>query len=230
MVSGILFSVAISHVCMSCGLDLARQRVRVEPHYHLPIVTCPRCNWTCVRRRHPIQARWRAFLRAFASIRAMILQVFAGAILAVTTIGISGWLADVLHTLPIYGFQNYDIRFPLVSALCCAIATGVWLTAAFGHWKPIPRWFCWWGLIVGLVSIEPLWNLSEPARAAMGFDTTPVRIDLQQWRDQLVLVVALAIVAIIGVPLGQAARRSHRKYRANKFRKRLAQRRKRRLA
>jgi hypothetical protein len=42
---GIPYSVgvAISHVCMGCGLDLARVRAAPDPHYGLPLVTCPRC-------------------------------------------------------------------------------------------------------------------------------------------------------------------------------------------
>ncbi len=42
---------AISHVCLSCGLDLARVRARLEPRYALPIVVCPDCGWAAVRRK-----------------------------------------------------------------------------------------------------------------------------------------------------------------------------------
>ena len=41
---------AISHVCLSCGLDLARVRALLEPHYALPVVVCPDCGWATVRR------------------------------------------------------------------------------------------------------------------------------------------------------------------------------------
>ena len=66
---------AISHLCISCGFDLARVRVRPDPFYALPIVICPDCGDTAVRRRHPMQQAWRTVLRLKTSLIALAFQL-----------------------------------------------------------------------------------------------------------------------------------------------------------
>ena len=53
----------IAHVCQRCGEGLGRIRPQREPHYGLRVVRCPRCDWTCVRRKSPATESWHALLR-----------------------------------------------------------------------------------------------------------------------------------------------------------------------
>ncbi|MCZ6851559.1 MAG: hypothetical protein O7F17_07955, partial [Planctomycetota bacterium] len=78
---------AIAHVCMQCGMALTRLRPSRDPHYRLPMVTCPTCGQASVRRRHPIQQRWRAFTRAQTSVCALLLQILFLVALAAATVG-----------------------------------------------------------------------------------------------------------------------------------------------
>ncbi len=83
---------AISHLCLGCGFDLARVRTRPDPHYALPLVVCPDCGDAAVRRVHPLQLGWRAFLRVPASIIALVIQLglLSGAAAAVIGVCVEG--------------------------------------------------------------------------------------------------------------------------------------------
>ncbi|MEM9373656.1 MAG: hypothetical protein AAGA55_08420 [Planctomycetota bacterium] len=41
------------HACHSCGYPLSARRPGPDPHYNLPVVTCPECATSVVRRRDP---------------------------------------------------------------------------------------------------------------------------------------------------------------------------------
>ena len=66
---------AISHLCISCGFDLARVRIRPDPFYALPIAICPDCGEAAVRRMHPMKQAWRTLLRLKTSLIALALQL-----------------------------------------------------------------------------------------------------------------------------------------------------------
>jgi hypothetical protein len=86
---------ALSHVCTSCGHSLTRVRAVLDRDYKLPIVKCPACNVSCVRRRHPFVTRSRAFLRFRRSIH----QLVAMPILLGSLLGGSIWASLVVLDL-----------------------------------------------------------------------------------------------------------------------------------
>jgi hypothetical protein len=60
---GYAAGVARSHLCASCGFELAGLRAPPDAHYALPVVVCPRCERAWVRRPHAGDATRRSALR-----------------------------------------------------------------------------------------------------------------------------------------------------------------------
>jgi hypothetical protein len=81
--------VPISHTCPSCARELARVRAVPDPVYALPVVTCPRCAYACVRTKHPDLLFWRAFRRRARAAR----DLMSVAVLAIIAAVLTGFLA-----------------------------------------------------------------------------------------------------------------------------------------
>src|SRR5262245_27090216 len=124
---------AAAHVCMTCGLDLARVRVQRDPHYHLPLVICPQCRSASVRRRHPIISRFRQARRVALPFIVVAIQL--------PLIGLFGFLnlmaafALLMIALEVPRFHDpEEIRWLIVLTLIVLpIITGTWLTIGFHH-------------------------------------------------------------------------------------------------
>lgn len=78
----------ISHVCLQCGEDLTRCRALLDSHYALPIVTCPKCGYAVVRRRHPVIERLNSGVGVAGAIVALLVQavLFAGVVAALVVL------------------------------------------------------------------------------------------------------------------------------------------------
>ena len=68
---------AIAHVCLGCGFDLARVRAGADPHYGLPLIICPQCTTATIRRKHPLQKGFRFCLRLDWTLFILVAQVLA---------------------------------------------------------------------------------------------------------------------------------------------------------
>ena len=68
-----------SHVCLGCGTDISGVRAPPDPHYGLPIVTCPTCAMVCVRRH----AGGRAWVR---TLHRTLGVLFRAAVMGLVTI------------------------------------------------------------------------------------------------------------------------------------------------
>lgn len=204
---------AIAHVCLGCGFDLARVRAVREPHYGWPLVRCPHCETCSVRRRHPLQRGWRSLLRLDWALSMLLIQIaLLGAMLALTWMTAFGlYIALTIH------FTDHPVRgLPWIAAITLVVApliTGAWLTAAYSHWKP--RWRVWlaWALLV-LIPLNVL-----PIFAMWGTDAwTPIhpvtsnRLSMPElmamvWTEvsQPLIAIFAAMIAIspAGVPLGK---------------------------
>lgn len=131
---------ASSHVCLSCGIDQRRTRAIVEPHYGLPLVTCPSCGAHSVRRLHPILRRWRQFLRLAPSIVVLLLQLGAafGAIVGLTALAtVVGELdaQEWAHTFGRMGESRDFLVEVLFTLLAPPLAVGAWI-GLVPHWRP----------------------------------------------------------------------------------------------
>jgi hypothetical protein len=158
---------AIAHVCIGCGSDLARLRPRREPHYGLNLVTCPGCGLASVRRRHPVWSGWRRGRRAGVSIvvlaARLIITLFLSALNVFAALGLLALYNDMQRggSAP----PGYAAFFVLMLGLL-ALVTGVWLTAGFEHiarWKVVIGWLAWMALILVVLSLHgPLGRELDP--------------------------------------------------------------------
>ena len=176
---------AISHVCLSCGLDLARVRARLEPRYALPIVVCPDCGHTAVRRK---PRAWRSFRRLMVSLLALAAQ------LAMVVAGLAGLLAvsdelgDAIARGSFGGLPRDEIIFRLSVYAAFAVALGAWLTAGFSHARRTTTWLVFYGSGIVLIAVGAL---IDGQSNGLGF--------------HFVVATVVMTVALAGVPLGVLA-------------------------
>jgi hypothetical protein len=142
---------AIAHVCLECGWDLARTRPRREPHYGLMLVSCPRCQAASVRRVHPVWARWRQLVRVDSALRVLVTQVgFIVLFTFITTMTCIGALMLMAEVRRVGAAPHGAIAFLIWALGILPMLIGTWLTAAFSH---LPAWKAWlgWLACVGLM-------------------------------------------------------------------------------
>ena len=224
---------AIAHVCMGCGQDLARRRVRIEPHYGLPLVTCPRCGLHCTRRRHPIWVAWRSTQRASASIGALLAQFSIVLLLSGLMFGL---VADdqVAWTLAnLDRATGDDMAWPFALLGGMGIATGTWLTIGLSHWRRRwTPWLAWTAYLLSCIVIGSIYHWLDLVRMrSRHVDIKSAMREswwqIEQWLGtSLPLFGAVLVLSIIGIPIGRIILRSARIGRARRWAKR---RRKRRL-
>lgn len=200
---------AIAHVCMECGWDLARVRVRQDPHYGLPLVICPRCTTACVRRRHPL---WNGFdtLRRVDCVLTLLALQF-GFIALFSFLTLLSTFALMMLLIEVPEFRADDVPWILMMALLMLpIALGAWLTVAFHHHA---RWRVWLGwhlfMLLPIAVLGAVLLINEEFRIGP-FGYPPLD---SHWISGLISVLlfvmiaaipltAIMIVASIGIPFG----------------------------
>ncbi len=153
------FTMAIAHVCVHCGWDLARVRPAREPHYGMMLVRCPHCGAAAVRSRHPVQKAWREFLRLD----------FALTLIGVRLVGIVAltffWsVACVIGLALASRLGSEESRIDPEARLLIAIfyfalplLLGAFLSAAFAHiarWKVWLGWLAWSAAVLAIISLH----------------------------------------------------------------------------
>lgn len=147
---------SMAHICTGCGLDLARQRPVREPHYGLRLVTCSGCGTSSVRRRHPLDRAWRTTLRVANVVKALSARLLLLLIFTLMTIWAARWTADRLERVSVEQLWDRHRLMVALSFIILPIMTGIWLSAAFTHWRYTSQWLAWAGWIVGVGWIVPL--------------------------------------------------------------------------
>jgi hypothetical protein len=211
---------AISHVCLGCGLDLALVRPIRDVHYGLPLVICPRCDAACVRRRHPLQHSWRSFLRVRKSLCTMFWHIMVlSALLGFNIAAIA--FAPRLAEMPLDEAIN-DYRSEVI--LCFVVVpiiTGMWLTAGLRHCR---RWFTfglWMTLVGAIISLQVAahfigrwFNIEEY------ISDHPARL-IAEWTAYMVMFGVMMIMALAGIPVGHMLHEAYARHRRHYWRKRL---------
>ncbi len=222
---------------MGCGLDLARVRAAPDPHYGLPMVTCPRCARACVR-WHPSRIGWRGQRRtrwAAAGLGAQVAVLLGSA--AITTMASISMAAERFtprvvaedFMAVLRGDEDMLMSGPLVAAgalLGWGVLVGTWLSATLRH-LGVPCAVLLWGALVqvlilasGIVQLaadraDP--QVAQAAGTVIAAGGAVVDSSPMYWRSEEVLdlwprVAAAAglitLLTLAGLPLGMAARTS----------------------
>lgn len=208
---------AIAHVCLGCGADLARIHVIRDPHYRLPIVICPGCSHVCVRRVDPILQRWRTFQPAAAALCALSVQLLIVLLLATATAGVVDAVPDILPA-PISGnvfdlLDNQSI-WAMVVCVTLPVLTGIWMTTGLGHWRPWLARAVWGLLIAGLLSWDVLRLASETIGNELGIvpgigAKAHLKLAFYDWILRIVVLFVFLMMTFAGSPLGAVLLKIH---------------------
>lgn len=130
---------AIVHVCIGCGLDLARVRPVRDAQLDLPVVTCPRCGWACVRRLHPLRRFARQSRRAARAAALLAIQLILVLGLAIGSVACARGIIETFFRTPLPLGRDEWVALALMGVLFPLIV-GTWLEAGLPHWR---RWAAW---------------------------------------------------------------------------------------
>lgn len=209
------------HACHACGQDLSRLRAQADPYYALPIVTCPTCRTSVVRRRDPGAAGYRRARRLVRALLTMIVQLL---VLTLVIIAAAMLINSIAHTahwehhdnpLAILLFRadqlHPDNNGPMLgiltgSMLMLGLFTGAWVRSTLHHLKPLWAWLTIAGLAT-LLAITPAllywaWQeMGQPGRRPWG-DVSSSR----RWASTLTAGAMFTACLVAGLPLGRTAR------------------------
>jgi hypothetical protein len=210
---------AIAHICLDCGWDLARLRPRKEPHYNLFIVHCPRCESVSVRRVHPMMRMWKSIRRVDWALTMLVAQLILTAAFTVANLIGASSVAVGLWTIYRDNAGDDVLWFIMVPLLIIAPLTGAWLTAGFSHisaWKVWLGWYAW--LLIMLVlnvtitlagsdelarEVSIVWNIDPLEKAMYGA--------LFAWLAGGPLLLVMLVFALPGIVLGRGVLWSFRR-------------------
>lgn len=221
---------AISHVCNSCGFDLARVAPFQDASLRLPIVVCPTCAHACVRRRHPIHEVWRKARRVDAALSILVVQVLFASALLGTTVGMIYGLGEIAQdrgesmvAFLTNAFEN-ETRFErrgrhiirnddgrdaaVVATAIFSAMCGIWLTATMAHLRFWRRWATWAVILVVLVSLNWVgwvYQFSIVLLDPTAWNTTQTP-GVEQWHGRLLLLIGCLLVMLIASPVGLPVR------------------------
>ena len=195
---------AISHLCLQCGADLAPVRAQREPIYGLPLVICPWCGTAAVRRVHPLRQRWRTMQRLSIALGILGGQAMLLAGFITLTIIVCVHFADLLVKT---GLDAHEPDNGFVLALCFGalpVALGAWLTAGLSHWRRLAAWGSFGGLLLICLSFD---TIIAPAFTQLtdGLNVTAAPIDCRwsPWAARVAVLLALLSIAGAGLPVGR---------------------------
>jgi hypothetical protein len=212
---------ANSHLCITCGFDLARVRARPDPHYALPMVLCPGCGEAAVRRMHPSRHAWRTLLRVKTSIVAIALQSalllgFTAGVVAVCVFVGERWARGILA---VPGDEEQVLAVLAFGAL--PIALGAWLTAGLSHIGRFRVWLAFSILALLLISLDCVGDpLLRRGLETCGLAVSPGDFRWDWFTARLVVLIAIMTVATAGIPLGAAALAAEHRWRRDRWRAR----------
>lgn len=160
------------HHCGRCGTDLTRLRAVRDPVYGLPLVRCPSCGMTLVRRKHPLPVWTRRICRAIPVFFVLLAQAF---ILPIVAMGFVGMSAAMAEEIMIVGFRRDGTMQPdflgafleryadrpeemgaLIAMCCIAGLVGVWMGLFMRHWKRGVILAVWLLLVLGYIGLDAL--------------------------------------------------------------------------
>ena len=208
---------AISHVCLGCGRDLARVRPVRDPAVGWPIVRCPACDRVSIRRRHPVGQLLRWLIRLDAALTGVVVRLLSGFVVAA---GASATLRFLLEA------DSSQFREPTVPVQVIAlmilslVGLGTWVALAIAHWR---WWIAFPVTLLGLCAIQLTADLDIAARPAK-ISSLPARIvgavvDLAPMAAESAAALCVLLpVMLLGILPGLGLRWLGRRLRHRRFR------------
>jgi len=226
----VVVRMAISHLCLTCGADLARERAEREPRYGLPLVICPWCGTATVRRRHPMQQQWRSMKRVSLSLVFLGVQASLFLALLASTLIVAWYFGHDRGA----GVNMEDTGRQIVLGLSFGllpISLGAWLTAGLHHWRTWAAWVTFGALALVLLSLDVLlWPAATKLARAFELSVHAEPYQREVWADRLWVLALVMTVAVAGIPLGRLMLAGARRLKRQSWRRRLRRMRARRAA
>lgn len=126
---------AIAHLCTRCGHNLARVRPVFDADARLPVLHCPACGLTCVRRRHELRRCWRRVQRLESGLRILLLQLACFTLFVLLTIMASLIFPEMLARRSLAHFREDDWIAVIALLGLMPVGLGAWLSATLPHWR-----------------------------------------------------------------------------------------------
>jgi hypothetical protein len=200
---------ALAHVCLGCGFDLARQRPRKELHYGLPMIVCPRCAAPSVRRKHPLMVRWRQFRRVDWAVSILVAKLLvAVAIAAATAFTILLSLLMAINWPPPKAELDVVRNFAVWAVIVLPLIIGIWITAGLNHLTRRRAWLGWAAVLSMVVLLIAALLASGSERKHFEPGTVEDVRSFAYWLPMfftlgMTMLGAMMVLSAMGVPAGQ---------------------------
>lgn len=193
----------ISHICISCGDELARIRAVPDPHYGLAVVVCPGCNRACVRiRRNSLTSGWLGIRKLVGTLAALVAQALICGVLTAGTAGLIVQAGDQFRSFSAV-FRSVTLLYsPEVSRLTSptrldpaslalffgmlivlGMLSGLWLRVFVAHvvwYRSFAVWIGW--IVFWALSDFVILSIQKEISIGLGLsytDTLPTRTELE---------------------------------------------------
>ena len=197
----------VSHICPSCLTELGRVPALPDPHYALPVVVCPECEYATVRVKHPDRVYWRQMRHLRLSLQRLWLTLLFTALSVGAVIGMVFWIQDELtsrsgrYTMP-------DLAYPgvapkLLIAALIVLLCGCIARAIYAHRRFIE--------VLAIITVLTLFFITIDASTGWVMSTvrdivgSDARVDLPSGRElsrRMLTLLPLVPIFITGMGLG----------------------------
>ncbi len=195
-------SMAITHICLNCARDLARQPALRDPHYSLPLVICPDCNKVSVRRPNHYSAQYKSMLRGITIFFTLLFHTLFIITFAAITIGWVFLISNVVFGINGSELTHLSVTNVIVAFALTSIATGAWLTAGFSHIPKLKVWICWTLFLLFIFAITLITKLLSESIHNVNVAINSFEVNLVI-ASALITIITIMIIAITGIPLGK---------------------------
>jgi hypothetical protein len=205
---------AIAHVCMHCGRDLALLRPRPDPPDGLALVFCAGCGRAACRVVHPIWQQWRALRRGARAAGWLLLKILIATVVALLTFTT---IDDLTPPFPRTRLGWFTVA---ASAIAAALANGVWVTAGLRNFTWRTAWAGWCCTLGGaglvIVMNDMAWKDGDWGRRTL--------VAIEAFEEAVALGFVL-LASVAGIPLGRCLLAVHSVVRRDRLRHRRRRRR-----
>ncbi|MCH8822627.1 MAG: hypothetical protein IH984_03875 [Planctomycetes bacterium] len=192
---------AISHICINCAKDLARQPAIFDPHYSLPLVICPDCNKASVRRPNYYSIKYKSLLRIITVFSTLLFQTLCIIALAGATVACVFLIGNVVFLMTDAELSRLSVTNVIIAVSLTSIATGAWLTAGFSHIPKLKVWIGWSVFLVMVTAIASIIYFLSKSNIDANFGSATILLVLANTLA-LIPILVMMILAMVGIPLG----------------------------